>query len=62
MTKREELERLRNELEGLNQYMTLCGHGVRDIMRKHYLEDQIWELENSDLDEEDTEEETEEEN
>ena len=51
MNKKEELARLKDELEGLEQYMMLCGHGVKDIMQKHYLEDQIWELENSDLEE-----------
>ena len=51
MGKKEELERLRNELEGLEQYMMLCGHGVKDIIQKHWLEDRIWELENSDLEE-----------
>ena len=58
-SKKTQLKELEEELEGLKQFMDLCPYGVKDIMRRDYLEDEVWRLSLELFHEEDSEEESE---
>ena len=55
MDKYKKLKKLEEELKAQEQYMDLCGYGVKDTLYKMYLEDEIYNLTyeiQEDLDEE----------